>query len=358
MTLADLVAAIVFAGVAVYALFGGADYGAGLWDLLAGRGHDAAERRHQIDRSLGPVWEANHVWLIFVLVFLWTGFPAAFAQLVTTLYVPLALAAVGIVYRGAAFAFRKVSPTFRLARWYGALFAASSVVTPFFLGTVAGGVASGRVPVSGAGDPLSSWLNPTSLLGGLLAVGTCAWSAAVLLAADAARAGHAATATWFARRALAAGAAVGPVALAGVLVLRRDAPTLAHRLEGRGAPLVLCSAAAAALALWLLARGRMREARLPALAAVVAVVAGWGVAQYPWLLVDHLEVAQAAAPRATLVGLLVAFGGAAVLVVPSLVMLLRLSSRGTLTDGTRSDSSEALASRLGTRWTSPDDQPR
>ena len=346
MTLADVIAAIVFAGVVAYAVFGGADYGAGVWDLLAGTGPEGSERRHQIDRSIGPVWEANHVWLVFVLVFLWTAFPRGFAQLVTTLYVPLALAGVGIVYRGSAFAFRKASTTFAAARWYGALFAASSVVTPFFLGAVVGGVASGRVPATGPGDAVRSWLNPTSLLGGLLAVGTCAWSAAVLLAADAARTDRPDLARWFARRALVAGLVVGPVALAGVAGLEADAPTLAHRLQGRGAPLVALSAAAALAAMTLLWRGRYRAARLPALVAVVALVAGWGVAQYPWLLVDELAIRTAASPRATLMALLVVFGLAAALVVPALVLLLRYTDVGALAEGMRSDSSAAIAERL------------
>ena len=345
MTLADVVAAIVFAGVIAYAVFGGADYGAGVWDLLAGRGAEGAARRHQVDRSIGPVWEANHVWLVFVLVFLWTGFPHGFAQIVTTLFVPLAFAGIGIVYRGAAFAFRKVATTFGAARWFGLLFAGSSVVTPFFLGTVVGGVASGRVPANGVGDAVRSWLNPTSLLGGALAVGTCAWSAAVLLAADSARSGEHALAAWFGRRALVTGVVVGALALVGVAVLRTDAPTLAHRLQGRGAFLVVASAAAGASALVLVARGRYAGARLPALVAVVAVVAGWGVAQYPWLLVDHVRIADAAAPRATLVALVVAFAAAAALVLPSLALLLRYDDQGTFADARRADSSEAALER-------------
>lgn len=352
MSLADLIAAVIFAGVIAYAVFGGADYGAGVWDLLAGTDRDAAERRHHIDRSIGPVWEANHVWLVFVLVYLWTAFPREFTQMVTTLFVPLALVAVGIVYRGAAFAFRKSAVSFGEARWFGALFAASSVVTPFFLGTVAGGVASGRVPAEGSGDALTSWVNPTSLLGGVLALGTCAWSAAVLLAADAQRAERPALARWFGRRALVTGAAVGVVALVGVAVLRADSPTLAHRLQGRGAVLVIVSGLAALAALQLVRQGRYRAARVPALVAVVAIVGGWGVAQYPWLLVDELRIADAAAPRATLVALLVAFLAAGVLVVPALVWLLRLTDEGALGDERRSDSSQALLDRL-TRGTGP-----
>src|SRR5206468_12830379 len=137
-----------------------------------------AHRRRLIEHAIGPVWEANHVWLIFVLVVLWTGFPTAFAAIASTLYLPLTLAALGMIARGSAFAFRKTADTFALRRFLGAGFAFSSVVTPFFLGAVAGGVASGRVPPGIAtGDIVTSWLNPTSVLGGVLAVLTCAYLA-------------------------------------------------------------------------------------------------------------------------------------------------------------------------------------
>src|ERR1700730_5823085 len=172
--MSDVAATILFLGVTMYAVFGGADFGAGFWDLTAGRVARGRRPRALIDATLGPVWEANHVWLIFSLVVLWTAFPGAFAAIMETLYVPLAIAAVGIVARGAGFAFGKVSETLSEQRIYGAAFAVSSVVTPFFLGAVAGGIASGRVPTSGGGDPLGSWTNPTSILGGVLAVGV--WS--------------------------------------------------------------------------------------------------------------------------------------------------------------------------------------
>src|SRR5690348_6763506 len=168
-----------------YAMFGGADFGAGFWDLTAGGAERGRRPRGLIDRSIGPVWEANHVWLIFCLVVLWTAFPGAFAAIMTTLYVPLGLAALGIVLRGSGFAFRKVSVRTADQRVNGVLFAVSSVVTPFFFGAVAGGIASGRVPTSGGGDALSSWWNPTSVLGGAMAVVVCAYLAAVFLAAEA-----------------------------------------------------------------------------------------------------------------------------------------------------------------------------
>src|SRR4051812_6073524 len=181
----DVAAVILFAGVVAYAVLAGADFGAGFWDLTAGGAERGRRPRGLIDRSIGPVWEANHVWLIFCLVVLWTAFSSAFAAIMTTLFVPLGLAAFGIVLRGSGFAFRKVAVRTSAQRAAGATFAISSVVTPFFLGTIAGGIASGRVPSAGSGDPLKSWLNPTSILGGTLAVVVCAYLAAVFLTSEA-----------------------------------------------------------------------------------------------------------------------------------------------------------------------------
>ena len=138
MTLAEACAAAMFVGITLYALLAGADFGAGFWDLVAGGEAKGREQRALIEESIAPVWEANHVWLIFVLVTLWTAFPSAFASIMSTLYVPLTLAAVGIILRGAAFAFRKASETLPLRRLFGATFASSSVLTPFMFGAVVG----------------------------------------------------------------------------------------------------------------------------------------------------------------------------------------------------------------------------
>ena len=146
MTLPELLLGVMFVGLIAYALFGGADFGAGIWDLLAGGTKRGARHRALIEHSIAPVWEANHVWLIFVLVVLWTAFSTGFAAVVTTLYIPLTLAAFGMIARGAAFAFRKSVSSLPMRRFFGACFAASSLATPFFLGTVVGGVASSRVP--------------------------------------------------------------------------------------------------------------------------------------------------------------------------------------------------------------------
>ena len=261
MSLPDAAAALLFVGVVAYAILGGADFGSGVWDLLAGDARNGAHLRSQIDRSIGPVWEANHVWLIYVLVFLWTGFPTAFGAIMTTLFVPWLLVGLGIVLRGGAFAFRKFSSTVREARLHGVVFAASSVVTPFFLGMIAGAVASGRVPADGTGDVWRSWTGPTSWVGGTLAVLTVAFLAATFLAADAERGGRTELADDIGTKALWAGVVTGPVALAAAVAIELDAETLADGLHTRGLALVLLSAASGMATLVLLKRRRWALAR-------------------------------------------------------------------------------------------------
>src|ERR1700736_701309 len=276
MTLATVVAAAMFVGVIAYALFGGADFGSGFYDLTAGSGRRAGELRFLVDHSIGPVWEANHVWLIYILVIWWTGFPAAFAAATTTLFIPLWLALAGIVLRGASFAFRKYAATFTEARLYGAIFAASSLITPFVLGTVAGAIASGRVPAWGYGDQISSWLNPTSLVGGCLAVSTCALLAGVFLSADAAPAGIPGLAERLRRRVLPVGIVAGLIVFAGLYPILHDAPTLSQRLFGAASPLLGLAALAGGITLLLLYRRSYPMARVFAAAAVGAVITGGG----------------------------------------------------------------------------------
>ncbi|MGY2703765.1 cytochrome d ubiquinol oxidase subunit II [Nocardioides sp. HB32] len=323
MSLPELVAAALFAGVLAYGLFGGADFGTGWFDLTAGGSARGAAVRTQVDESIGPVWEANHVWLVYVLVTWWTGFPETFAAATTTLFVPFLLALLGIVLRGAAFAFRKYSGTLGQARVFGAVFAASSLLAPFFLGTIAGAIASGRVPAEGYGDRWHSWLNATSLFGGAIAVGTCAFLAGVFLTADAARAGRVALARTLRRRTVGVGVATGALVFAALVPILHDAPTLADGLTGRAAPLVALSGLAGVATLVLLVRHRYAAARVAAVLAVGSVLLGWGLGQYPWLLVDEVTIEQGAGARATLVGLLVAVGLAAVVVLPPLVWLFR-----------------------------------
>jgi cytochrome d ubiquinol oxidase subunit II len=331
MTLAELVLSIMFVGLIAYGLFGGADFGAGIWDLLAGGTRGGARQRGLIERSIAPIWEANHVWLIFVLVVLWTAFPGAFAAVVSTLYIPLTLAAFGMIARGAAFAFRKSITTPGMRRFLGASFALSSLVTPYFLGAVVGGVASGRVPPGiAAGDVVTSWVNPTSVLGGVLAVLVCAYLAAVFLCADARREGAVDLADQFRLRALGTATVTGLVGLAGLFVLRADAPLLFDGLTGRAAPVVVLSVAAGLAALVLLALRRYVAARATSALAVTAILVGWAVAQYPYLLLPELTIEEAAAGRPTLVAVLVALVAGAVFLIPALLYLYVLFQRGSL----------------------------
>jgi cytochrome d ubiquinol oxidase subunit II len=327
----DAVAVVLFVGITAYAVFGGADFGAGFWDLIAGGAARGERPRGLIDHSIGPVWEANHVWLIFTLVVLWTAFSTAFASITLTLFVPLTLAAFGIVLRGASFAFRKVVFTTNQRRAFGALFATSSLLVPYCLGAVAGGIASGRVPSGGrAGEPVTSWINPTSVLGGVLAVVVCAYLAAVYLVWDARRVDDPVLVEYFRRRAVGMAVVAGGVAFAGIFVLHADAEYVFHGLTSRGLPLVIVSAACGLTSLVLLLHGAPRYARALSVAAVVSIVVGWGVAQWPYMLPTTLKVADAAAPTGTLTAVLVVFGVAAVMIIPALALLYVLDQRSLL----------------------------
>lgn len=331
--MSDTISVLLFIGVIAYALFGGADFGAGFWDLTAGGAARGSKPRRLIDVSIGPVWEANHTWLIYCLVMLWSAFPAAFAAITTTLYIPLGLAALGIVLRGAGFAFRKASMRTPEQRIYGAAFALSSVLTPYCFGSVAGAIASGRVPAAGNGDPVGSWNSPTSVLGGVLAVSVCAYLAAVYLTAAARQNQSPWLEAWFRRRALLTGIITGAVSLAGIFVLQADSPRLFHQLSHRGLPLLIVSALSGLVSLFLLRREKPLALRMLAALAVATVVCGWGVAQYPFLLGTHLRIAEAASPTPTLWVLAGVAGAAGVLIAPSLTALYILQNRGRL--GTR-----------------------
>ncbi|HSV68010.1 MAG TPA: cytochrome d ubiquinol oxidase subunit II [Mycobacteriales bacterium] len=334
MTAAQVLLGVIWVTLTLYALLGGADFGGGFWDLFAGGSRTGHGARVLIARVLGPVWEANHVWLIFVLVLLWTGFSPVFAAVMSTLYVPLTLAALGIIGRGAAFAFRKASTELWQLRLFGAAFALSSILTPFFLGTVAGGIASGRVPMGiAAGDLLTSWVNPTSILGGVLAVGACAFLAAAYLCQDAVRLGMPDLAATFRRRALGTGVVVGAVALSGIAILRADAPRLFHGLTHRALPLVVVSAAAGLASLATIAARRYVLVRVTAALAVAAVLWGWAVAQYPDMLQPGTPYTSVAATGSVITATLAATAVGALLLVPSLGWLFVLFQREPTQDG-------------------------
>jgi cytochrome d ubiquinol oxidase subunit II len=330
--LPELAAALALLALTGYVVLGGADFGGGFWDLTAGGAERGAPIRAMIKRSMSPVWEANHVWLIFLLVVLWTAFPEAFGSIMSTLAVPIFLAALGIVLRGGAFALKGEAATIAEARFLGATFALSSVLVPFFLGTAAGAIAAGEVPVGNAsGGAFSSWTGPTSILVGLISVATGAHLAAVFLGADAQRAGRSDLVRAFRTRALGSGAAAGALAIAGLAVLNSDAPDLFDGLtSGLGLACVAVSALAGLVTLALEWTERFELARFSAALAVAAIVAGWAAAQEPYLLPPGLTVTEAAAPDATLVALLIACGAGMLVLVPALIWLFRLAVSGRL----------------------------
>jgi cytochrome d ubiquinol oxidase subunit II len=334
VTLAALVMVIILVGLVLYVVLGGADYGAPIWQVLAGRGPHAEEIREHAHESMAPVWEANHVWLIFVLTVLWTAFPVAFGSIASTLSVALFLAALGIILRGAAYALRAGARTAGQVKVIDMVSAGSSVLAPFALGAAVGGIASGRVPVGNAkGDLLTSWLNPTSIAVGVLAVLSCAYLAAVFLAADAARDREPPLAAAFRRRAMIAGALAGVAAAAGLVALRADARALFDRLfDSAGLVGLIVSAVAGIVVVAALFRGRMEVARFGSAVAVAGVVAGWALAQRPVIL-PHLTVDAAAAPHDTLVAVLVSIIAGGLILFPSLGLLFRLALGGRFVHG-------------------------
>jgi cytochrome bd ubiquinol oxidase subunit II len=333
MTLAEVPLVLMLVGLAAYTVLAGADFGAGFWTLAAGGGRvGRAATREFARHAMGPVWEANHVWLIFVLVVCWTAYPVAFSSITSTLVVPLFIAAVGIILRGAAYALRgQLDEHAPGQRAVESVFALSSVLTPFALGTVVGAIASGRVPVGNAeGDLVTSWLNSTSITIGVLAVATSAYLAAVYLAADARRLGEHALELDFRTRALGAGVATGAIAFAALLVVRSDArPIWDGLMSGAGLAMVVVSAAAGVATLVLVSRSSFEVARFSAALAVAAIVAGWGFAQRPTFL-PGLTISEAAAGRSTLIAVVVAVAAGAVVLVPALAVLFTLFLRGRL----------------------------
>jgi len=340
-------AAILIVVIAAYALFGGADFGGGIWDLLAGSAGRGAAPRGLIDESITPVWEANHVWLVFILVLAWTAFPPAFAAIMTALFVPLSLSVLGIVLRGAGFAFRHTAHRLRIQQLTGAVFAAASLITPFFMGTVIGAVATGQVPVHPAGNVPAAWTSPTAILTGFLFVAACAYVSAVFLVLEARQRGHQDLVRYFSPRATTAGVVTGALAGGTFAELPASAPYLYARLTGIALPLVAISVAAgiAVLGMLWLRWYHALFLRGTAAIAVATVVCGWGLAQYPYLLPTSLTLATGSAPTGSLVAELVVAGLAVLLVAPGFALLYFLQQRRLLT-AAESDAGLRLAARL------------
>jgi cytochrome bd ubiquinol oxidase subunit II len=329
--MAEVCLALALLGLTAYAVLGGADFGAGFWDLTAGGDRRGGRIRGLVQRSMSPVWEANHVWLIFVLVIVWTAFPVAFGATFASLALPLFLAALGIIARGTAFALRGHAATIAEARTLGAVFAVASVLVPFFFGTVLGGIASGRVEVVNASAGADAWLNPTSLAVGVLAVMSGAYIAAVFLGGDARRAGLEDLERAFRTRALATGVVTGAATVGGLLILRSDARPLFDGLtSGEGLAAGAVSALAGLATLGLVWTRRWAAARGTSAVAVAAVMVGWVLANRPDLLPGQLTLEEAAAPDATLTALSVSVGIGFLILGPSLWYLYKLVLQGRL----------------------------
>jgi len=331
MTSADVVALALLLAMAAYACGGGADYGAGFWDLTAGNDDQGARPRALVDAAMEPVWEANNVWLVFVLIITWTGFPTAFESVLSTAWIAIMLAALGLVLRGSGFALRKPTRQLTRRRRYAAVFGISSILTPFFFAATLGGVASGRIPVGNrAGDLLTSWLNPTSVLFGVLAVAVSAFTAAVFLVSDAHRFGAPDLESYFRRRSGLAGCAVVGVALIGLVVLRFDARYVYDGLlSGWGLEFGAAALVVTLGTVWLVRGGIRRGTRLAAMAATASLVLAFGMGQRPYLLPTSLSIEAGAGDGDSLRWMVIVSVVAVVVVTPALALLywLDLSDR-------------------------------
>jgi cytochrome d ubiquinol oxidase subunit II len=319
---AELVAGILWLSLTAYAVLAGADFGGGVWDLFA-RGQRAAEQRAAVAEAMGPVWEANHVWLIFMIVGLFTAFPTTFGVLGLALYFPFSIALFGIVFRGASFAFRAhgrsaVGP---LSPW-GVVFGVASVITPIFLGTAAAAVASGsiRAPQGQLESGfLDGWTSPLAVVIGLFALSMCAYLAATYLMVE--NEDRPQLLADFRRRAIAAALVSGLLALIALPVAALDGPRLLQSLTGRGLPLFALALLNGPLALWAVWRSRPRIARGAVIAQVVLVLWAWAVGQWPYLVPPDLTISATAALPETLTAFLVVISVGGVLLIPSLWLL-------------------------------------
>jgi cytochrome bd ubiquinol oxidase subunit II len=326
-----MMAALGIVALVVYAVLGGADFGGGIWDLFA-TGPRKHAQRDAIAHAMGPVWEANHVWLIFVIVIIFSAFPAAYAALSIALFVPFHLVLLGIILRGAAFVFRAYSPESArttgsgpAGRRWGAIFGAASVMTPVLLGMCLGAVSSGGILMLDGSVVINgqvpAWLQPVSLLIGALALSLCAYLAAVFLANETAGALR----EDFRTRALLAGTAVVGLSAIALPLVRAEARHLWDGLIGGPAtPVLIPGVIAALLSGWWLRQRRYRLARVSAVVQIACLLAGWAIAQSPYIIYPGLTLAQAAAPQSTLVFILWTTPVGMALLIPSLWYLFRV----------------------------------
>ncbi|MDX6568823.1 MAG: cytochrome bd ubiquinol oxidase subunit [Gaiellales bacterium] len=350
MSLAEVPLLVVLAGLIAYVVLAGADFGAGFWQLTPGQGEREQAVRAYARDAIRPVWEANHVWLILVLTVTWTCYPGAFAAIASSLAAPLTLAALGIVLRAIGYVVGGEADSPRGNRVLELTFALSSILVPFMLGAAVGGIASGRVPPGNArGDLITSWLNPTSIAIGAVAVATTAYISAVWLTADSSRDDRADLVESFRTRALGSAIVTGLIAFASLIVVRSDDGHLWHGLtRWPGIAAVLVSAIAGAGALGLVATRRFGPARPASVVAVAAIITGWALAQRPELL-PGLTISQAAASRATLVATLLGLAVGSLILIPSLGILFRMVLQGTFSE----EAPPRLAVGSGLAFTDP-----
>lgn len=328
LTLETAVAGVLLVALTIYTLLGGADFGGGVWDLFA-LGPRAQQQRDLIAHAIGPIWEANHVWLIVVIVVLFTAFPSAFSVIMTALFVPLMLMLLGIMLRGAMFAFRSYAPPAHQARW-GAIFAIASVITPIMLGISAGTLATGRITVEDGivtSSPFGVWMSPLPLAVGILTLALFAYLAAVYLTIEA-EDPH--IRDDFRKRALITAVVLEAVEIVTFLLLGSEAPRILEGLSKSvwAGPMHAAGVVASVGAIWALWTRRFYLARLFAMLQVVIILWGWGAAQYPYFIEPSITVQEAAAPVITLRIALTALGIGSLFLLPAIYYLFRIFKGG------------------------------
>ncbi len=325
MDIAVIALSVLWLGLIAYVVLGGADFGAGIWDLFAVG--PQAERQHRlINKALGPVWEANHVWLIFLIVGLFTAFPTAFATLSIALFLPLTIALIGIVLRGAAFIFRTyaIDTTSRFVRWWSRVFSTSSLLTPFFLGVSAAAVASGHIEAPNGNvhaDLGSSWTTPFALTIGAMGVSLCASLAAVYLTVEAINDNDPQLAEAYRLRAIIAGAITAVLGALGLLLSPSEAPILWQGMLTRAIPVVIATmliglATAASLLL-----RRYRVARVLIILETAFLLGSWGLSQFPYIIPPNVTISNAANEPSVILALLISIAIGMAILIPSLYYL-------------------------------------
>jgi cytochrome d ubiquinol oxidase subunit II len=350
--LAAICAGLIGLGLIAYAVLGGADYGGGVWDLLAA-GPLAERQRTSIAHAIGPVWEANNVWLIYVITVTWTTFPVVYAAVSTALFVPVLLALMGIILRGAAFGFRsQYAERAGVAVTWSSIFSGASTITPFLLGTIAGAIAGGALYVHNGAAAVSTggywtlWTTPFALACGAFAVALCAVLAATYLAVEAETSGDLALVGIFRAKALVSGAVTAGIGTLAAILAHFQSPVLWQGLVGKALPLSLGAVVIGLATAVALLFSFLRLARLGVAAETACILAAWAVAQYPYLIIPDVTIASAAVPRSVLIAVTIASIAGMLVLLPSLWYLFRVFKGQA---GTPADRTAALRAEEGWR---------